>query len=257
MILDALCRRRITTQYLAHDLVQSKLDHGLYRLASEFLSDHPNSALKMRGIVGTYEQFFEWLSKTHELRGRRVVVLWLGNCLSHCSDADFLNMVDALMHSLSLSQATSSTLLLAVNGCKEADVMHQAYDSPDGTSEAFVANALRHANRILGTDVFQCDSWTPVSSINPAGTSVTWSFRSKQISQLLIDKRPMTCVVGEDIELITINKRDEADVAKLLAHSRAKLVDTWRHQAFPWSKCIHDRHYISSLTLRRLVCNRQ
>jgi uncharacterized SAM-dependent methyltransferase len=257
IILDQVCRRRIKTQYLAHDLVQSKLEHGLCSLASKFPSDNPDSILRMRGIVGTYEQFFEWLSKMYELRGRRVVVLWLGNCLSHYPDAEFLDMVDALMQSLSLSQAASSTLLLAVNGCQEADVMRQAYDSPDGTSEAFVANALRHANRILGREAFRYDSWTPVRSMDSARTSITWGFRAKQGSQLVIHERPMICKAGEEIELITIKTRDEADVAKLLARSQAELVDTWRHQSFAWSEGSCDRCYNSSLTLHRLVRNRQ
>jgi len=73
----------------------------------------------------------------------------------------------------------------------------------------------------------------------------------------VIDEQTMTCIVGEDIELITINKRDEADVAKLLARSQAKLVDTWKHQSFAWNKFIHDRCRILSLTSHRLVCNRQ
>lgn len=243
MVLDELCQRRMKTQYLAHDLTQSTLDHSLCRLASEFRSDRHKSFLKMSGIVGTYEQFFEWLSKTDELRGRRVVVLWLGNCLSSYSDAEFPNMVDALMQSLSSSGAASSTLLLSVNECPGADVMRQAYDSPDGSSVAFIANVLRQANRILGTEAFEYEAWTPVSSINSAGTSITWKFQSKQEIQIVIDERPVTCKVGEDIELITINKRDEADVAKLLAHSRAELVDTWRHESLPWSKCIRERRY--------------
>ncbi|PSN61239.1 hypothetical protein BS50DRAFT_681043 [Corynespora cassiicola Philippines] len=235
IILDELCQRRVKTQYLAHDVVQSKLYAGLCRLAGEFHGRDLGNFLKLRGVVGTYEQFFRWLSKTSELRGRRIVVLWLGNCLSHYSDAEFPTMVDALMQSLSVSQVASSTLLLAVNGCQEADVMRQAYDSPDGTSLAFVTNALRHANRILGAEAFHYNHWTPIFSINSAGTSIQWSFRSKQQDQLVIGKRTIACEAGEDIELITIHKRDGADVAKLLVHSRSELVDAWSHQAFAWS----------------------
>lgn len=193
----------------------------------------------------------------HELRGRRVVVIWLGNCLSHYSDAEFPVMIEKLMHSLSLSGAAASTLLLAVNGCGEADVMRDSYDSPDGTSIAFVANALRHTNRLLGSQTFEYDSWKPISSLDPRGASVNWKFRLEKRSQLVINDRPVPCKIGEDIDLITISKRDEEDVAKLLVRSEAQLVDIWRHPTFPWSKYQLDRHFNESLNLHRLVRYRQ
>jgi uncharacterized SAM-dependent methyltransferase len=147
-------------------------------------------------------------------------------------------MVDGLMQSLSLSQAGYSTLLLAVNECKE-EVMRPAYNSPDDTSVAFVANALQHANQVLGTEIFDGTSWTPVLSINTKGTSVTWGFRSMKGTELSIDNCFNTmCSTREDIKLITNSKRDEADVAKLLVHSRAKLVGSWRYPLFPWRKFV-------------------
>ncbi|KAI1749317.1 hypothetical protein F4782DRAFT_312456 [Xylaria castorea] len=110
VILEELYRHGAKTRYLAHDFCQKRLTQSLCRLTDELGSKYPDSPGRMRGIVGTYGQFVEWLSKTDELQGRRVVVIWLENSLSHVSDADFPDMISMLMQSISLSQAASSVL---------------------------------------------------------------------------------------------------------------------------------------------------
>ncbi|KAH9909497.1 hypothetical protein F4778DRAFT_788852 [Xylariomycetidae sp. FL2044] len=238
LILEELCRKGTKTRYLAHDFSQNSLAQSLCRLENELGSKYPDSPRRMSGIAGTYEEFFDWVSKTDELRGRRVVVIWLGNSLSHVSDTDFRHMISVLMHSISLSQPASSVLLLSANSSQGTEALRSLYDSPDGSCSAFVANALVHANRLLGTnDALDAAVWQPVFTVNPESTSVSWSFRSREETRLTVDGKPVPCAAGEEIALVTLSARDETRVTGLLApSSAAQLVGTWKHPSrFQWS----------------------
>ncbi|KAK8140404.1 FAD dependent oxidoreductase [Apiospora sp. TS-2023a] len=244
-ILEELYRHGAKTRYLAHDFCQNRLRQSLGRVANELGTKYPESLHRMRGVAGTYEQFSEWLSKTHNLQGHRVLVIWLGNSLSHMSDAEFPDMIEMLMRSISQSRAASSMLLVSVSGGggggQEASTLLQSsYDAPDGSSAAFVANALRHANRLLGgadDDDFPLDPgiWRAVFRADAQGTAGVWAFRSQAPTQLVVNGRAVACAAGEDIDLITITPRDKARVTGLLALSTTQVVATWEHPSFAWN----------------------
>ncbi|KAK8071385.1 hypothetical protein PG997_011588 [Apiospora hydei] len=241
-ILEELYRHGAKTRYLAHDFCQNRLRQSLGRVGKELGTKYPESLHRMRGVAGTYEQVFEWLAKTNHLEGHRVLVIWLGNSLSHISDAEFPDMIEMLMRSIWQSRAASSMLIISVGGGggQEASaLLRSSYDAPDGSSAAFVANALRHANRLLGgANDLTLDPgiWKAVFRANAQGTAGVWAFRSQAPTQLVVDGRVVACAAGEEIDLITITPRDAANVTGLLALSATQVVVTWKHRSFDWSK---------------------
>jgi L-histidine N-alpha-methyltransferase len=69
------------------------------------------------------------------------------------------------------SQASGGGLLIGVDLVKPVDVLEAAYDDALGVTGAFNLNALRHVNRIIGSD-FDPASWKHVSLYNAAQSRI-------------------------------------------------------------------------------------
>lgn len=235
-LLEALAARGRNVEYIAHDLCASQLNASLCRLDETLQSKGYDQHIHLHGIIGTYEHFFTWLVESKVLQKRRVVLLWLGNCLGHCSDVEFTSTIQHLMQPLLRSEATSVTLLLAVDGNKDINSITHSYDSPDGTSATFVKNAVQHANSLFKTEMFKVEAWTPVASVHAEESTITWSFRSNVGQSVMVDSEASDCTKDELISLISITKRDEAEVAELLLGQKCRINASWCRNGNGWSK---------------------
>jgi uncharacterized SAM-dependent methyltransferase len=222
--------------YFAHDVCEEQLGSSLETLSTRLSSRVHSPAIQLGGIVGTYDDLIRWLPSQAVFRNRRLVVLWLGNSLSSYSDPQFSHLLKRLSQSLFKTQSLTCNLIFAIDGCDNEEVIKNAYNAPDKTSSEFVANGLRHANRVLKQEVFRADEWKPTLSFNGEGNSITWGYQTSHSRTLSFDGFTASCTVGETIEIIQSRKRDRRTVAACTAATPTELAAIWQQPSVLWSK---------------------
>jgi uncharacterized SAM-dependent methyltransferase len=235
-----LNRRSAKVTYFAHDVCQEQLSSSLEAISTRLSqsSEASNSTIQLKGIVGTYDDLIQWLPSQPVFRNRRLVVLWLGNSLSSYSDPQLSSLLKRLSISLVKTQALTSHLIFAVDGCKNEKDIKTAYNAPDSTSSQFVANGLQHANRVLKREVFRADEWVPSCSFDEKKKSITWGFRTSSARKLDIDDVTAVFKAGETIEIIQSRKRDRANIVACTEASPTKMAAVWQLPSVLWSKSL-------------------
>jgi uncharacterized SAM-dependent methyltransferase len=235
-ILEELHGRGSKVTYLAHDICEEQLCASLESLSKRLSPKALKSAIQLRGIIGTYDDLIYWLASQTVFRNRRLVVIWLGNSLSSYSDPQFSRLLERLCQSLYKTQAQQSHLIFAVDGCEDEEEIKNAYDAPDSTSSKFVANGLRHANRVLHQEVFRAAEWEPRCSFDSEENSITWGYRTSQPRRIAFGDVTAMCKAGETIEIIQSRKRDRRNVRACTAGTRAEMAAIWEIPSVLWSK---------------------
>jgi uncharacterized SAM-dependent methyltransferase len=161
-------------------------------------------------------------------------MLWLGNCLAGISDSGFATLIDGLGKALLHNNPSFCRLLVAVDGCKDKGKVAHAYDAPDGTSAAFVSNALVHANRVLGTDAFQEKEWKAVHVYHAEEKKSAWGFCAQSSMTLHAGKNMIEVDSGEIVEIIQSRKRDLMEVTRCVNGTSTKIVSVWSNRSIPW-----------------------
>jgi uncharacterized SAM-dependent methyltransferase len=222
--------------YFAHDVCPEQLCSSLDALSARLSPETSDSAIQLKGIVGTYDDLIHWLPSQTLFRNRRLVVLWLGNSLSSYSDPQLSHLLERLSKSLVKTQARKSHLIFAVDGCENKEEINTAYNAPDSTSSEFVANGLQHANRVLKREVFRADEWEPTCSFDEKERSITWGFRTSHARKLAIDDVTAACKAGETIEIIQSRKRDRKNIFACTAVTPTEMAAVWQLPSVLWSK---------------------
>lgn len=58
------------------------------------------------------------------------------------------------------------SLLIGLDGCKDADTVWHAYNDREGITYKFYQNGLLNANRILGHEEFDLEKWDIIGAYN-------------------------------------------------------------------------------------------
>lgn len=154
ILLQALDDLNKSVDYYALDLSRSELERTLQSVC-------PGSFKHVRwhGLLGTYDDGLKWLQKP-ENASRPRVVLSLGSTLGSFTRPEaalFLaGFVDALNHGTSQSEPL---LIIGLDGCKDGEKVWHAYNDSENHNDGFIRNALEHANRLLGKEIFHQDEW--------------------------------------------------------------------------------------------------
>ena len=145
-------------RYVAIDISVEFLRDALRRLQRE----HPQL-----DIAGLGQDFSAGLDLPAELMGPGAPVFFYpGSSIGNFSFREalaFLRRVHA--------KAGGGGLLVGVDLIKPADVLEAAYDDALGVTSAFNLNALRHLNRLVGSD-FEPRQWRHVAFFDPAASRI-------------------------------------------------------------------------------------
>lgn len=236
IILRTLANRGAKVTYFAHDICKEQLRKSLDSLSHTLAGEEKRSTIEIHGVIGTYEDSVSWLRAQTNFFQQRVVVLWLGNCLASIADSGVTTLLQSLGAALLHVRPLFSRLVIAFDGCKDQDKVSHAYDAPDGTSYAFVSNALVHAKRILGQDVFSSKEWQAVHVYDTNTKSSVWGFRPRDSTMVTIGDSTMAMSKGEFLEIIQSRKRGMPEVAKCIDGTNTEIVDIWTHPLVPWGK---------------------
>lgn len=255
-ILRALAHRGAKVAYFAHDICKEQLLKSLDSLSHTLAFEENCSTIELHGVVGTYEASFSWLRAQTSFSQQRVVVLWLGNCLAGSADSGVTTLLQSLGAALRHVRPSFCRLVISVDGCKDRDTVSHAYDAPDGTSSAFVSNALTHANRVFAQNTFSSKKWQAMHVYDVITKSSIWGFRARDLRSVTIDQGTVTVGQGEFLEIIQSRKRALPEVVNCVDGTNTEIEDIWAHESVPWGKARKLGHWFiqaCALTLYSLV----
>ena len=104
----------------------------------------------------------------------RPVFFYPGSSIGNFTPADALEFLRRVR-----SHASGGGLLIGVDLVKPTDVLEAAYDDALGVTAAFNLNALRHVNRIIGSD-FEPASWKHVGLYDSAQSRIEMHVQAKE-----------------------------------------------------------------------------
>lgn len=256
-ILRALANRGAKVRYSAHDICKKQLLTSLDNLSHALANEEKHSTIELHGVIGTYEDSVSWPRAQTSFFQQRVVLLWLGNCLAGIADSDVTTLVQSLGAALLHIRPVCSHLLIAFDGCKDQDKVSHAYDAPDGTSAAFVSNALVHANRVLGQDISR--EWQAIHVYDANAKSSAWGFRCRDSVMVAIGDSTVRLGQSEFLEIIQSRNRALPEVTRCVKVTNTEIVGSWTNPLVPWGKPRGNQNsepfgeYM--LTLYSLVCS--
>ncbi|MCJ1462999.1 hypothetical protein MMC07_001603 [Pseudocyphellaria aurata] len=150
LLLQALDRAgKKNIRYFALDLDEAELVRTLAQLPT-----YKN--VSCFGLWGSYEDGFRWLNSMNN-RVDPVTVLFLGSSIGNFSRAN----ARAFMKSISdaLRPELHDAFIIAFDHCSNFSKIWKAYHDSNGVHEKFIINALRHANSVMGHELFDLDAW--------------------------------------------------------------------------------------------------
>lgn len=205
LLLKALDESGKDVDYYALDLSLSELDRTL--------SANPPGTfrhLKCYGLYGTYDDGLEWL-KLPRNRFRPKVVMSMGSSIGNMErqqGATFLRSFASLLQ-------PSDMMLVGVDGCLDKQKVYPAYNDKEGVTHEFYRNGLRHANTVLGFDLFKQDDWEIVGEFDEHyGRHQAFVSPRKDV-----DSHGFSFVAGERIRLENSYKYSRAQRSTLWSES--------------------------------------
>lgn len=236
LLLNALDAHGKQLTYYALDVDHAELESSLSGLKAR--TNLRN--IKLRGLLGTYEDGANWLSTAQEVRNKRKTLIWLGNSIANFTPHE----ASELLGSFSKSQAGQSIpgFILGIDGCKDKAMIECAYDTPGGQSRRWVKYILEAARNHLGPDaaaLFSEDSWR---------VEGVWDAQNLRYENYLSAAIPMTCTIGdteisvkrgERVHILSSGKWSKSDVGSICAKQSLEIVEWWNGLEVDYGKFCH------------------
>jgi len=149
IILLALERLKKNVEYYALDLSLSELQRTLADIPHDVYKH-----VKCFGLWGTYDDGLRWIQQ-EPVASKPKSILWLGSSIGNFTRESAVSFLQGFSGAL----RTGDTMLIGIDACKDPERVYHAYNDREGLTHRFILNGLTHANRLLGSDQFQLDSW--------------------------------------------------------------------------------------------------
>ncbi|HEX9390173.1 MAG TPA: L-histidine N(alpha)-methyltransferase [Usitatibacteraceae bacterium] len=185
-------------RYLAVDIAGPALDVALANMAPDF------PEIDMVGLVTDFSR--QLLIPTELLHGR-ATMFYPGSSIGNFDPAQAVGFLREIR------RLASGGLLIGVDAKKDKALLDAAYDDALGVTAAFNLNALRHINRVLGTQ-FDESRWRHVGGYNAALGRVEMHLEATEDQIVTIDGVARRFTRGERIHSESSYKyaRDEFEV---------------------------------------------
>ena len=110
--------------------------------------------MHFHGLLGTYDDGLAWLKKSADTR-RPKCILWMGSSIGNLDRAEAAKFLQGFSDVL----RDQDSMLIGIDACQDSDKVYHAYNDERGTTHKFILNGLRHANKLMGKEVFRKDDW--------------------------------------------------------------------------------------------------
>ncbi|RAK99256.1 class I SAM-dependent methyltransferase [Aspergillus ibericus CBS 121593] len=214
ILLDALDELGRDVDYFALDVSFQELERTLSIVP-------PGTFRHVRcfGLLGTYDDGREWL-QLPEIRTRSKTIISLGSTLGSFERPD---AADFLASFVGNSPGCNSSLLLGLDGCKDAERVLAAYNDPEGVNRRFIQHGLERANEILGNDAFDLEKWAVVGRWDAEhGSHNQYYLASGEVAL-----GGATVPAGRSILAVQSHKYDADDRDALCQRAGLDIVDVW------------------------------
>ncbi|KAL8964816.1 MAG: hypothetical protein Q9183_004202, partial [Haloplaca sp. 2 TL-2023] len=148
ILLDAIEVLKKRVDYYALDLSKPELQRTLAAVPTHY------HYVRCCGLFGTYQDGLTWLERP-EQEGRPKWILSLGSSIGNFGRGEAASFLQGFAKKLGRKDA----MLVGVDACQDKDKVYHAYNDRLGKTHEFLLNGLRHANRLLGKEVFQTGDW--------------------------------------------------------------------------------------------------
>ncbi|KAK3179272.1 hypothetical protein K4F52_009243 [Lecanicillium sp. MT-2017a] len=224
-ILSALERQNKSIHYYALDMSRAKLSHSLATVTVQL---GPSSGVQVYGLVGTYEDCIAWLRGNPWPRKQvdLVTLLWLGNSVANYGQLE-ASLVLGQFSRAAQGAGVPCQFLVAVDACQQESRVLEAYDSDQKALRDFILNGLRHANSIMGRDMFNRDQWGFVCRFDAHDHTLRVYYTCHKDTELTVDGHRLSLASGSEIEAVTSGKWTVGDVQQIAKRAGLRVVDRW------------------------------
>lgn len=113
------------------------------------------------GLCGTYDDGREWLQHPM-IQERPKMILSLGSTLGSFERQEAAKFLSSFIPRASCvddSQPSNLSFLLGLDGCKDEERVHAAYNDEKGLNRRFIKHGLEKANAVVGHEAFDLNTW--------------------------------------------------------------------------------------------------
>lgn len=198
--------------YVAVDIAGSALDSALAGMAPEF------PEIDMVGLVTDFSQTLEI---PPELLAGRVTLFYPGSSIGNFAPPDAIRFLAEMRR-----VTPAGGLLIGVDAKKDKARLDAAYADALGVTAAFNLNALRHINRVIGSD-FQERNWRHVGAYDVALGRIEMHLESRCAQRVMIGGVPRDFMNGERIHSENSYKYDRDEFVGMLKAAGFDNVNVW------------------------------
>ncbi|KAL3421183.1 Ergothioneine biosynthesis protein 1-like protein 1 [Phlyctema vagabunda] len=219
LILRTLEEQGKEIEYFALDVARAALKASLRELALLFPAP---TKIKLRGLLGTYEDCASWLRWNESTT--KTSLLWLGNSIANFKPVE----AAALLANFFPSGRQTPTMIIGVDGCQDQSQIMKSYENEN--SAKFVLNGLKHANNLLGAEVFRSSDWGFAARWN-SRTMMHESFYIAEKDIILkIEGETFHCRKGECVKAIMSGKWPLRKVSATCKKAGVQVLDSWMNE---------------------------
>lgn len=198
-------------RYLAVDIAAPSIATALAAMGPEF----PDTEM-----LGLATDFSENLVIPDGLLDGRVTLFYPGSSIGNFTPKSAVRFLKQMR------QYATGGLLIGVDAKKDKARLDAAYADALGVTAAFNLNALRHINRVIGSD-FDEKKWRHVGQYNEALGRIEMHLEAIESQTVLIDDVARTYQAGERIHSENSYKYDDDEFAAMLREAGFADVQVW------------------------------
>ena len=237
ILLQALDDIGKSVDYYALDLSLPELQRTL-----ALVSPGTYTHVRCHGLLGTYDDGCAWLQRPENI-GRHCCIISLGSTIGSFARpdaasflakfADVLRDKSGPLASQKSPSKVDSCMIIGLDGCKDEAKVSQAYNDASGKNAGFIANAMKHANSVLGYTMFRQDDWYVQGE---------WNTASGSHDQFLIPRRDVVLFdsvsvkAGEKILVVQSYKYDDEEMTSLWTKAHLTEVGRWSNEDDSYSE---------------------
>ncbi|KAH6614184.1 C-type lectin protein [Boeremia exigua] len=202
ILLQAIDRLGKDVEYYAVDLSLPELK----RTFSEIPTDGYKH-VKCFGLHGTYDHALEWL-KSSSVRDKPKTVLWLGSSLGNFKRHEAAPFLAGFCDAIK----PGDTMLIGIDSCKNSSRVYHAYNDGQNVTHEFILNGLKHANKLMGSEVFNIGEWEVIGEFD------------EEAGRHHAFVAPLKDVIVEGVEVM---KGERIRIEESYKYSREEILELW------------------------------
>ncbi len=199
-------------RYVAVDIAGPVLDAALASMSSEFPEVD---------MVGLVTDFSRTLEIPAELLTNRVTLFYPGSSIGNFTPPDAIRFLREIRH-----YTRNGGLLVGVDAKKDKRKLDAAYADALGVTAAFNLNALRHINRLIGTNFVE-EEWRHVGYYNEVAGRIEMHLQAATMQTVNIGSEPRVYAAGEQIHSENSYKYTREEFESMLREAGFARILAW------------------------------